>query len=125
MRSTRHSGLFIVILVGTTASLSAATPKTDITGIYSCHGTTPQGSAYAGSVEISDNGDGYTISWSIGDAGHTGTAILVDDHLSSSWGVRGSTFGIVVYKVENDGKLIGKWLDSSGGKLGAETLVRR
>jgi hypothetical protein len=125
MSNSMRRCLVIVILAGTAVSFSAATPQPDIAGIYSCHGTTPQGTAYAGSVEISANDEGYTMSWSIGDAGHTGTALLVDNQLSSSWGVPGSSFGIVVYKVEGDGKLVGKWLMPAGNKAGTETLVRR
>jgi hypothetical protein len=120
MRAQWHYGLIAVVLVCAVTPLAAAA---NIAGSYSCRGANPDGSAYTGTVEISANGEGYTLRWSIGGHGHTGTGILSEGQLSASWGTTGGDFGIVVYKVEEDGRLVGKWLSPGGGKLGTETLT--
>ena len=88
---------------------------------------------YQGTTVISKNGGGYTLKWTIGSTGQTGTGILThgaakqkeDDLLSASFGARGHAFGVVVYRVKDDGRLVGKWLNPSGGSFGTETLTPR
>lgn len=93
----------------------------DIVGNYSCKGTNPDGSPYSGTVVIEENGAGYVLRWTIGGSlMYSGAGLLNDDLLSASWGS-----GVVVYKVESDGKLVGEWLNASGGELGTETLTPR
>jgi len=117
-----HYGAAAVILVCLATSFASA----EITGTYACQGTNPDGSGYSGTVTITAQGAAYAMSWSIGGSGHNGVAILMDGYLSSSWGVAGrGPGGIVVYKVEADGRLVGKWSNPSGGQLGTETLTHQ
>jgi len=118
-----QSGLAAIVMVCLATSLSAA----DIAGTYSCQGTNPNGSSYSGTVIILAQGDAYAMTWSIGSSGHRGVAILMGGYLSSSWGTAGNSGpgGVVVYRVEKDGRLVGKWANPGGGKLGTETLTRR
>ena len=97
----------------------------DVTGSYSCRGTNPDGTPYSGSTVISRNGGGYTLKWTFGEAGHSGTGILTGDLLSASFGAPGHPYGVVVYQVKNDGRLVGKWINPSGGSFGTETLTPR
>jgi hypothetical protein len=120
MKAQWRSGLVAVVLAAMLTSLSMAA---DVKGSYSCKGTNPNGTPYAGTTVISENGGGYALRWTIGGQSHSGTAILMDGQLSASWGVPGGAYGIVVYKVEQDGRLVGKWLNPGGGDLGTETLT--
>ena len=122
--------LVALVLVCMVMPIAAAA---DVTGSYSCRGTNPDGAPYQGTTVISKNGGGYTLKWTIGSTGQTGTGILThgaakqkeDDLLSASFGARGHAFGVVVYRVKDDGRLVGKWLNPSGGSFGTETLTPR
>ena len=115
-------GLSAIVLACTVMSLSALA---GVEGSYACRGTNPDGSPYSGTVEITQHGEGYLVAWSIGGSGYSGTGIFSENQLSASWGVKGSEYGIVVYKLENDGRLVGKWLNPSSVKYGTETLTPR
>lgn len=121
---TQHRlGLTVVVaLVLVAMPLVAAA---EIAGRYSCRGTNPNGSPYSGTTVITENGGGYLLRWTIGGKTHSGTGILTGGQLSASWGVRGGAFGVVVYVVKDDGRLVGKWINPSGGNLGTETLRPR
>jgi hypothetical protein len=96
----------------------------DITGRYSCEGTNPAGQTYKGTVEITKKGDTYHLAWSIG-AGdnYEGLGILEGDTLAVSY--YGGATGVVVYKVQKGGKLVGKWAVVEGeGKVYTETLTK-
>ena len=93
----------------------------DVIGSYSCRGTNPDGSPYDGTVEIAENGAGYVVRWTVsGTQTYSGAGLLTDDIFSASWGS-----GVVVYRVQADGKLVGKWLNVSRGEAGTETLTPR
>ena len=102
-------------------------PK-DLRGVYSCQGRNPDGGEYSGKVIIFRKGDAYILLWSIGGLSHQGVAILEGDLLSSSWAPIAtpnaplSVPGIVVYKVQPDRKLVGRWTSESG-IMGTETLT--
>lgn len=109
-------GFVAVVLAACLTSVSMAA---EVTGSYTCKGTNPNGSPYTGTVVIKENGGGYLVTWTIGESmTYSGAGILTDKIFSASWGN-----GVVVYKVESDGRLVGKWLNASGGDLGTETLT--
>jgi hypothetical protein len=119
MKASWRLSLMVATLACALTPLSAF--AADIVGSYSCRGTNPDGSPYQGTVVIEENGAGYVLRWSIGDSlTYSGAGLLNDDLLSASWGS-----GVVVYRVQSDGKLVGKWLNASGGELGTETLTPR
>ena len=94
----------------------------DLSGVYSCEGKNYDGGAYAGTVVIHRNGEGYMLLWSIGSQIHQGVALREGDLLSSSWTTAGMPGGIVVYKIQSDRKLVGRYTDF-GGQIGTETLT--
>jgi hypothetical protein len=98
-----------------------------LAGKYDCAGDNGNGSKYKGTVEITVNGDGYEVEWTIGDDTHIGVGIWENERLSCSWAtvVNGKVqMGVVVYKREKDGTLTGKWSEYPGTlKLLDETLT--
>ena len=115
MNAHRLRGIVAIVLVALLTSVSIAA---DVTGTYACKGTNPNSSPYTGTTVIKENGGGYLLTWNIGGMTYSGAGILTDNILSASWGN-----GVVVYRVQSDGRLVGKWLNASGGDLGTETLT--
>lgn len=108
-----------IVAVAVVAFLTSVSMAADVTGSYSCKGTNPNGTPYSGTVVIKENGGGYLVTWTIGGGqAYSGAGILTGNIFSASWGS-----GVVVYRVESDGRLVGKWLNASGGDLGTETLT--
>ena len=92
----------------------------DVTGVYHC-----EGDGYQGTVVIQKVGDAYQITWTLGNQRHNGVAIRNGNLLSSSWSPsQGGLPGVVVYSIEKDRKLIGKYTAPGGkGRLENETLT--
>lgn len=84
-------------------------------GEYRVEGTNRDGKAYNGTVDIEKNGDGYELSWKVGDSEYQGEGTLAGNLLTVNWG---STTP-VVYALSDDGSLTGLW-DSGHGE---ETLT--
>ena len=110
--------LAVVIMVCMATSLEAA----NLAGSYTCQGVNPNGPSYSGTVKIIPSGDAYLLNWTIQGTTHTGVGIVTGNYLSSSWS-SGGPGGIVVYRIESDGRLVGTWANPSGGALGTETLT--
>jgi len=102
-----------------------AAEEKKIVGNYAVKGTNPDGKEYKGTAEITKDGDAYYVKWTIGKESHVGVGILDGDKLSVCWlvGEGGSGLGIVVYKVNKDGKLVGKWVAMGRKDLLEETLT--
>jgi hypothetical protein len=92
--------------------------RDDLSGVYHC-----DGGSYKGITIIRKSGDAYQLLWTIGPDTHFGVAIQEGDLLSSSWSAGAETPGIVVYKIQKDGTLVGKYTPYPEGSLGTETLT--
>ena len=92
----------------------------DLTGLYRC-----EGEGYRGTVIIRRTGDTYQFLWFIGSDTHMGVGLREGTLISSSWQSAGmSVPGIVVYQVEKDNKLVGRYSSYPGnGQVGTETLT--
>ncbi len=102
----------------------AVAAEPNITGKYNCEGTNPAGKIYRGTVTIIKKGDAHYLKWSL-NAGDTyaGIGILEGNVLAVSY--YGGASGVVVYRVQKDGKLVGKWAVADGkGRVYTETLGR-
>ncbi|WP_224813891.1 hypothetical protein [Hasllibacter sp. MH4015] len=100
-----------VILASTVAAFA------DIMGDFYAYGRNPDGSAYSGTVEIIDNGNGtVTVEWSVGSE-YSGVGILSGDVLTVEWGADDRAFYIVM----PDGELHGTWADGTGLELLSRT----
>jgi len=100
----------LIFLTGTLAALA------EIAGDYFVYGRNPDGSAYDGTLQIADNGDGsYTVNWQVG-SNYSGRGELKGDVFTVDWGDTDPA----VYVVMPDGELHGTW----GDGLGLEMLTR-
>ncbi len=114
-----YMALFLLIAVPLTAA--------DLSGNYQASGTNPGGKgSYTGTVQITKNGDSYRMVWEVGTS-YVGTGIVTGEYLSVAYAdTGGNWFGVVVYKILQDGKrLEGKWCGHEGTVLGKETLTRK
>lgn len=77
------------------------------------------GGAYEGSVEITQNGGYYDLSWTLKKGqGYQGVGLVVGDILGVGWSPKSP--GVVVYTIDG-GTLNGTWSTAgSGGKVGTE-----
>jgi hypothetical protein len=93
-------------------------------GIYTCQGTNPDGSSYAGVVEIIKHKETYLIRWTMPDESQVvGVGIFTGSQLAVSY--FGGTPALVVYSITENGTLNGKW--TAGGADGSvfqEILTR-
>lgn len=99
----------------------------DLSGNYDVTGTNPDKKGkYAGKVTISKNGEVFLVHWKVG-IDYIGTGILKDDTLSVAYkDANGTFFGIVAYKVLEDGKLMnGEWCTHGGKSTGTEVLKKQ
>ena len=119
--------LILWVLVG--APIVAATtdtPDTNIAGLYSCDGMSPEGRPYHGKAEIVRLDDTYRILWSLesnsGDVQMMGVGILRNGVFAVSY--FGGAPGIAVYKIDGQ-KLVGEWtIGGADGAVYPETLTR-
>ena len=88
--------------------------------------TTPGASkGYAGTVNITPNGDTYTVAWRLASGeSYNGVGVRHGNLLVVGWGIRQDSVGVVSYRVEG-ATLQGVWAIPGGDRLGAETLTRR
>src|SRR5687768_4381280 len=100
-------------------SLMACTARADIVGTYKCVGHDSDGTQYQGIVNITPQGQAYSVEWTIGGRRHSGIGIVVDGLLCVTWRLHGTeTGGVVVYRPSRDfTRLDGLWTTTSGARL--------
>lgn len=107
-----------ILIIGLIA-LIAPLYANGLAGTYAVDGKNPNGSKYTGTAVISgDESTGYTVNWDVAGSQYTGTGTISGDTLTVDWGQPDP----VVYKVQADGSLKGRW--GPGGK-GKEKLTRQ
>src|SRR5262245_14578059 len=107
---TRHTLCWMAVagLALLLGSPTYAEEAPNIVGNYKCEGTNPDGQVYKGTVQIKKDGDAYAVTWAIGQGdNYKGIGILEGNVLAVSY--YGGITGVVVYRVEKGGKLVGKW----------------
>jgi hypothetical protein len=111
-------------LMGTSdAGTESATPvgrNAGLEGDYSINGSNPDGTEYAGSLNIEDAGDVLYVSWEAGGS-YVGQGIVMDDVLGTSYG--DDTCGIALYQIRGN-TLDGLWTTYDAGTTGTERAVR-
>ena len=97
--------------------------KPDLSGVYLCEGTNPDGNPYRGIVQIAAVDDTYLVKWSLADDVEVlGVGILQNGLLAVSY--FGGTPAVVVYRIDAE-RLIGQWtMGGTEGMVYAETLTR-
>lgn len=98
-------------------------PGAALEGARELAGTNPSGTAYKGQVTVERRGDVHHLTWTIGDAQHTGVGLALDaDHLVVAFGV--GSFGVIVYDLSGGDAVEGRWGTSSGDAVAVERLRR-
>jgi hypothetical protein len=80
-----------------------------VAGRYRAEGRNPDGSAYAGTVEIAQEGDSVAVAWQVGNDNYSGTGTIDGRVITVDWGDATP----VVYVVMPDGALHGTWADGT------------
>ena len=74
-------------------------------GSYRVDGKNADGSGYQGNVEITEQGNGYHLTWQVGSSSYEGDGTLAGNLLTVDWGASTP----VVYALKPDGSLAGLW----------------
>ena len=112
LRALQISTALFAVLLGALTSPAAAQLRDTLPGLYACQGTNPDGSAYEGRVEIAARKGVYNLKWKVGETAYVGVALREGDVLSVAWGMPGdeeTVIGVVAYRIEKGGTLVGRW----------------
>jgi hypothetical protein len=87
------------------------------------------GNKYTGTVEITarDQADQlYSLEWNTSEGEFSGLGFLQDDHLFFGWAPKGEIYGVILYRIQSDGTLEGKWTYSNTADqvIGQETATK-
>jgi hypothetical protein len=124
MRRTVLFGFLVLALVGSVYAAAGQTPETDLTGVYACEGVNPDGTPYAGVVEILKVKDTYLVRWTMpNDNQVVGVGILSNGVLAVSY--FGGSPAVVAFSTTPDGRLDGKWtMGGAEGSVFSEKLTK-
>ena len=101
---------------------SQAQTKGDLAGKYLVKGENPGGRGeYRGRAAIRQSGGTYQIVWQIGQSQYVGTGIRLDDNLAVVYASENQPAGVVHYRIEPDGSLMGLWTSIGDSAVGTET----
>jgi hypothetical protein len=132
------NGRFALSMIAAAALLLTAPPRAaaqeTLDGMYASRGVNPDGTEYRGVVRIIRQGDRFVVSWMapraiageklLLDLTSIGVGILSNGTLAVSYYTPGM-LGIVVYRIEADGRLDGQWtLVGDDGAVRSETLTK-
>ena len=95
---------------------------TQFEGAYDITGTSPDGKAYTGKLDITRSGEGYDFNWN---AGGLTKGFGVREGNKAAVGFGGNQCGFVLYEVKSDGTLSGKWGGKGVKTFGTETLIKK
>ncbi len=101
---------------------TALAQEVDIIGNYSVQGSSAGGGSYEGVAEITEQGEVYNVTWSVGNVEYEGIGLVEDDLFAVSY-LSNSTTGVILYKIEDD-QLVGRWADLGSQEFQAEILTR-
>ena len=112
-----------LVLLGSVTAIAEPSPGSDLSGVYACEGTNPDGSPYTAVVEIVKRQDTYLVRWTQeNDEQVMGVGIQQDGVLAVSY--FGGAPAIVVYSLATEGRLTGQWTMGGAGRLFKETLTK-
>ena len=90
---------------------------------YQAAGKNPDGSSYTGTASVNVISDTtFSIEWKIADATYKGFGMRMNDSLAATYMIDGQP-GLVIYKVQSDGSLLGTWAIKGENGAGSETLT--
>ena len=134
MGRTLRLGLSVAVLIAVVAPAARAAEEPRLDGMYLSKGLNPDGTEYRGVVDVAQQGDSFVVTWMMpsteGDTillVPTAVGIGVLDGGMFAVSYYGSKMaGVVLYRVEGDGRrLAGRWVVAGGdGGVYSETLTK-
>lgn len=99
--------------------------RANIAGKYNITGSNPNGTIYRGTLQIIEHGDVYQFRWNAGNQ-YDGVGVVNGDVVAVAFanGPDGAGCGVVDYKIQNDGSLIGRWGYWGKNEAGSENATR-
>lgn len=94
----------------------------DLGGSYAVKGIGPDGSTYQGEVIVTKRDAVYQMSWKVGRESYDGVAVQDGNTLAAAYttGASGKGCGAVIYKINSDNSLDGKWGEWGVNSTGTE-----
>ena len=106
---TRRQILLAALSLPLLAAPLAAQSDRPIPGHYTAHGRNPDGSAYTGTVRITEQDGVVGLAWQVGSQNYIGSGKRVGRVVTVDWG----SDAPVIYVVMGNGELHGTW---AGGR---------
>ena len=126
-----HMRRFLLLMLALTACTLPGSQVEDgpgLEGTYVVNGVDPLGTEYSGTVVITEGSgvDRFEISWLITGAILEGTGVRAGDELVVEWrtreGPRGDSSGTALYRIGEDGILVGERLVDGLDAVGTEEI---
>ncbi len=105
--------------------LTNAVLAAEVGGKYTVAGTNLDGSTYSGTAEVtvSSNSTCHVV-WHTGSNSNSkGICMRVNDVLVAGYTMKGGAFGLVAYKIKDDGVLDGIWTIADQDGAGTDVLT--
>ncbi len=112
---------------GSTSSTNPSSTSGDLAGTYAVSGAGADGKTYQGEVLVTKQGAVYQMSWKLGAESYDGVAVQSGNTLAAAYttGSDGKGCGAVIYKINADNSLEGKWGEWGVNSTGSEKAVLR
>ncbi len=109
----------------TTSSTTTDSTSGDVAGTYAVSGAGADGKNYQGEVIVTKQGAVYQMSWKLGADKYDGVAVQSGNTLAAAYttGTNGKGCGAVIYKINDDNSLDGKWGEWGVNSAGTEKAV--
>lgn len=91
-------------------------------GRYDAYGVNPDGKEFKAGLNIKKEGEGFAFDWS-GDAPMKGFGVRMGDRVAVGFGK--NECGFLMYQINADGSLDGKWGTRGSSRLGTETAKKQ
>jgi hypothetical protein len=104
------------------SSSSSSSTNADLAGTYTVNGTGVDGKSYQGEVVVTKRDEVYQMSWTIGSESYDGVAVQSGNTVAVAYttGENGKGCGAVIYKINSDNSLTGKWGEWGVNSAGTE-----
>ena len=106
-------------------STDTSSTSGDLAGTYAVNGAGADGKTYQGEVVVKRRDAVYQMSWKLGAENYDGIGVQSGNTMAAAYatGTNGKGCGAVVYKINADNSLDGKWGEWGVNSVGAEKAV--
>ena len=107
------------------ASTGSSPTSGDLAGTYAVNGTGADGKTYQGEVVVTRRDAVYQMSWKLGADNYDGVAVQSGNTMAAAYttGTDGKGCGAVIYTINADNSLDGKWGEWNVNTVGTEKAV--